>query len=108
MVYKIPCGDCDASYVGQTKRLLKTRISEHRNHINRSGAQHSVITDHRLMGHEFAWDSVTILDEEHYYYRRLMSEMIFIKRQKNSLNLQIDTESLHYAYVNMISDLPRI
>jgi len=33
VVYKI---DCDASYVGQTSRCLKTHISEHRNHINRT------------------------------------------------------------------------
>jgi len=32
VVYKINCKDCNASYVGQTKRLLKTRINEHHNH----------------------------------------------------------------------------
>jgi len=36
VVYKINCQDCDASYVGQTKRILNTRISEYRNHIRRN------------------------------------------------------------------------
>jgi len=29
LVYKISCKNCDAIYVGQTKRKLNTRISEH-------------------------------------------------------------------------------
>jgi len=29
VVYKILYNNCDASYVGQTKRQLKTRINEH-------------------------------------------------------------------------------
>jgi len=33
VVYKISCKTCDASYVGQTCGQLKTRISEHKNHI---------------------------------------------------------------------------
>ena len=82
VIYKISCTNCDASYVGQTGRFLKTRTREHRAHINRNTAQSSVITDHRLLNHEFDWDNVEILDEERILKKRLMSEMIFINRQK--------------------------
>jgi len=34
-VYKINCLNCNATYVGQTKRQLGTRIKEHRSHINK-------------------------------------------------------------------------
>lgn len=33
VVYKITCRDCDASYIDQTGRQIKTRITKHRNHI---------------------------------------------------------------------------
>jgi len=35
-IYKLNCNNCEAIYVGQTKRQLKTRIVEHRNHIKRN------------------------------------------------------------------------
>jgi len=47
IVYKLPCKDCDATYVGQTKRKLNTRISEHRRDISKKTGKHSVITEHR-------------------------------------------------------------
>ncbi|KYM95528.1 hypothetical protein ALC62_13958 [Cyphomyrmex costatus] len=89
VVYKILCKDCDATYVGQTRRTLKTRISEHKNHINRNTQQNSVITNHRLQfSHDFNWDNIKILDKEISLNKRLISEMIHIRKQKNSLNLQ--------------------
>jgi len=93
VVYQINCQNCNASYAGQTKRALSVRVGEHRSHITRNSSQQSVITEHRLLyKHDFDWDNVQILDEETNYNKRLISEMIFIKKQKHGLNAQTDTE----------------
>jgi len=103
VVYKIDCSNCDASYVGQTKRLLKDRIGEHRNHIKRNSNQISVITNHRInCEHEFDWNGVRVLDEETNYKKRLISEMIHIKNQKCGLNSQSDTELLDPLYHDLV------
>lgn len=108
VVYKIICNECSASYVGQTKRRLNTRINEHRKHINRNTNNKSVITEHRINhNHDFDWDDVKMLDTENNYTKRLISEMIHIKRQLNSLNYQTDTECLPDIYENIINDLPK-
>ncbi|XP_071653431.1 uncharacterized protein [Temnothorax longispinosus] len=106
VVYKISCRECDATYVGQTKRQLKTRISEHRSHINRITSTQSVVTEHRQnLDHDFDWENVEILDKEKYLSRRLISEMIHIKLQENSINLQNDTDFLHHAYMTILNKL---
>jgi len=105
VVYKISCRNCDASYVGQTCRQLKTRISEHKKHISRNTTTHSVITEHRLQfGHDFDWEGVEILDAERNFNKRLISEMINIKSQKNGINLQTDTEALDRAYFSYFNN----
>ena len=83
-------------------------MEEHKKHINRNSTQKSVITDHRLNDHEFDWDNIEILDEEPILKKRLLSEMIFIKRQKNSLNLQTDTECLDSGFVDIVEGLSKI
>lgn len=37
VVYKIDCKNCDAFYVGQTKRMLETRAEEHRSSLSEFG-----------------------------------------------------------------------
>ncbi|KYN35113.1 hypothetical protein ALC56_10583, partial [Trachymyrmex septentrionalis] len=103
IVYKISCNNCDASYMRQTSRKLKTRIAEHHNHIRYNTSGRSVVTEHRRrLDHEFKWDEVVIL-EEPCYRRRLVSEMLNIRKQKNGLNLQTDTDGLHKAYILIIN-----
>ncbi|KYQ47005.1 hypothetical protein ALC60_13980 [Trachymyrmex zeteki] len=90
----------------QTGRKLKTRISEHCNYIYRKTGNPSVITDHRLnFEHEFDWKNTKILDNERYYKKRLVSEMLHIKSQTNSLNAKSDTEFLHHVHTNIIEKI---
>jgi len=104
VVYQLNCQNCSASYVGQTKRAVTIRVNEHKNHIIRNLSQQLVITVHRLLyKHDFDWDNVQILDEETNYNKRLISEMIFIKKQKFGLNAQTDTELLDPIYNDIFS-----
>jgi len=79
VVYKISCNNCNASYVGQTKRQLKTRINEHIKNIALKESKHSVIIKHILdKNHTINWQNTKILDFESNYFKRLISEMIYI------------------------------
>ncbi|KYN19405.1 hypothetical protein ALC57_08263 [Trachymyrmex cornetzi] len=106
VIYKINCRDCDASYVGQTKRTLKTRVKEHKNDIRKSDGNLSVLSEHRLeLNHEFDWDDVEVVDSERWLYRRRITEMLHIKLQNNGLNLQSDTDFLHHSYLSILNNL---
>lgn len=90
--------------MGQTKRLLKTRIKEHRQHINKDTNQTSVIIEHKIIfEHDFDWENVKILDEEPNLFKRLISEAIHIEKQKRPINLQQDTEMLKDSYSMLIN-----
>ncbi|KAG5344393.1 SETMR methyltransferase, partial [Acromyrmex charruanus] len=85
VAYKISCKSCDSSYVEQT----------YRNSNNQS-----VITEHRIeFEHDFDWENVTILDEECFLNKRLISECLHILMQQNNLNLRSDTNSVHQTYI---------
>jgi len=71
--------------------------------IRRNTNQSSVIIEHRLeFLHDFDSDNVEVLDEEIHYNKRIISEMIHIKKQFYSLNLQHDTEFLDSIYFDII------
>jgi len=102
-VYKIFCNDCNASYVGQTKRKIQTRIGEHVRNVGVDESRHSVITKHILeLNHSMDWKNTKILDIEPNYYKRLISEMIYIKTQDNGLNSVEDIECLDSSYFNIL------
>ena len=106
VVYKIPCKGCNASYVGQTKRQLRTRLKEHMNNIKLDPTKHSVISEHIIdCGHSFDWNKVSILDSESNFHKRIISEMIHIKEQKNGINSNKDTELLDNSYFDLLGEL---
>lgn len=64
IVYQINCSNCDAIYIGQTKRYLEIRVKEHQHNIRESVdiIYYSVVTNHCLSNeHEFNWSRPMIL-----------------------------------------------
>lgn len=106
VVYRISCFDCEASYVGQIKRQLKTRVQEHFSDIKKCGSP-SVILAHRIeKNHDFDWQQVEILDVEPSALKISISEMIHIKKQQSGLNKQSDTDRLPDSYLPILNLFP--
>ena len=68
VVYKINCRDCDASYVGETGRALKTRVSEHRRGVEKMNFSGSALAQPAWENHHHIdWTSTCILGMESHY-----------------------------------------
>ena len=79
LIYKIPCNDCEFSYIGQTKRDLKTRILEHQRAIRNQQPEKSALCEHSMIhDHRIAWQEARILKTESDYSKRLFAESWFI------------------------------
>ena len=103
MVYEIPCNSCAKTYVGETARIFKTRLGEHKkeamkfdkkkytrsrasstsDHIFKSAvAEHSVLENHVI-----GWSKAKQLDQEANKTTRWLKESIWIRsRGDNTMN----------------------
>ncbi|XP_071576680.1 uncharacterized protein [Temnothorax nylanderi] len=107
LVYKMDCSDCDAIYIGQTKRHLITRVKEHQKDIKKHDSNHSVVSKHRVScGHNFKWAETDIIHKEKNTKKREIADKMFlIKKHSNTINLKKDTENLNPIYDKVISSL---
>ncbi|XP_044749768.1 uncharacterized protein LOC123310366 [Coccinella septempunctata] len=99
VVYKIPCLDCDRSYIGQTRQYLKDRIKQHKYDTrNINNKEKTALTYHVFgEGHNFNFDDVEVLDRESNGYQRNISDMISI-RSNNTVNFREDVDNLSCFY----------
>jgi len=103
VVYKISCSDCPSTYIGQTKRQLRTRVKEHKQNVNKKTDSLSVIAEHiQNTGHKIDWENPKILDFETNYNKRLISECIHIKRHPHNINKKTDTELFPVNYLPIL------
>ena len=84
-VYHTFCDDCDASYIGETERTMRTRFMEHkrRSSVNSEVSKH-IHQDHK--DHTVTLDKTKILSVDHRWFERGVKEAIYIRTNKPSLN----------------------
>ena len=74
LVYRIPCADCSWSYVGETGRTLKERVTEHKRAVRNWNTNSEIVHHLRDTGHCMDWSNTTILDREKFYCKRIFKE----------------------------------
>ena len=87
VVYRIPCEDCEKSYVGQTLRTLDRRIKEHQRSVITGDCDSSALAEHAWSSHhQIAWRDVTILHQHQRWFQRCILESWSIHQVPNLVN----------------------
>ena len=84
VVYRIPCMDCDRSYIGETCRTLNVRLKEHQRCCRNFESQKSAVAKHAIEeDHRIDWSNSTVIDKEPQWHRRRLKEALHIKKHSN-------------------------
>lgn len=97
-VYKLKCKECSGVYIGQTTQYIKERINGHKYAKNSTALKKHELTTN----HGFDFDNCEILHKETNSKIRTFLEMIYIQKEKNSINDRTDLKNLAKIYHNIL------
>ena len=79
VVYQIPCS-CGKSYIGETRRSLETRMSEHKEACLKGTLEKSAVAEHAWKDHHtIKWEETTVVDMARHPRKLLLKETIHIQ-----------------------------
>lgn len=88
-IYRINCKDCNAAYIGQTGRQLKTRINEHKKNLT------SNVYQHRLnLGHNIDYENAKLLHKCSKGKRMDLLEVYEICRHEKDIKYHVINDKL--------------
>ena len=63
VVYEIPCGECELTYVGETLRTVTDRVKDHRRAVVKDDIQASAIATHVWQEeHKINFEKARVID----------------------------------------------
>ena len=87
VVYRIPCGDCESTYVGQSGRSLACRMKEHQRAVRGGDTNASAIAEHAWgHQHQIDWGAAEVLDSNPNWHPRCLLESWHIHKERKSMN----------------------
>ncbi|XP_062704716.1 uncharacterized protein LOC134287025 isoform X2 [Aedes albopictus] len=108
VVYAVPCGTEDGKvYVGQTGRMLKTRINEHQNNIRKKESKTGLTQHHLDEGHNFDFANTEILERIDNQASRTIAEAFHIKLLGDDkiVNMQRECGGIDSAYNGLVGKI---
>ena len=98
IVYQIKCHDCTSTYIGMSKRKLKTRTNEHIRAVKQCSENSTLATHVEKTGHTIDFKKTDIVDAEKNFYKRSFSEMLNVYFHDNTFNCMHDLNLLKNSY----------
>jgi hypothetical protein len=80
IIYKVPCKDCDLTYIGETGHDRSKRMSEHRTAIKKNDRNSELAKHANDERHEIHLDNVETLGNESDWRRRIIKESLFTQQ----------------------------
>ncbi|XP_020913025.1 uncharacterized protein LOC110250745 [Exaiptasia diaphana] len=105
VICQIPCADCSTVYIGETKRSLKTRVSEHERCVRLGQTDTSALSEHaNRLGHNINWKDTSVLgNETRWHQRKLMEAVLIAKTNKINIISNRDTgRTLPDSYIQLL------
>ena len=102
-VYKINCANCPSTYIGQSKRYFKLRLSEHQRDVLNNSDKSAIAKHVSSTGHKINFEKVQVIDNEPFKRSRLFYEMLNIHFHDDTMNRINDTQFLkneHKSFIN--------
>ena len=60
VVYQVPCKDCCKVYIEETKRTLKTRISERKQAVKKGDEKNRIAVHAHTSSHNIDWEDLFV------------------------------------------------
>ena len=70
VVYQVPCKDCLKVYIGETKRTLKTRISEHKQAVKKGDENNGIAVHAHTTSHYIDWEGAWVHGTARGFWKR--------------------------------------
>ena len=70
VVYEVPCKECSKTYIGETKRMLKVRLGEHKQAVKRGDPKNVIAVHAYETQHGIDWNGAQVKKMEANYLRR--------------------------------------
>ena len=86
MVYEVPCKDCSKTYIGETKRTLKVRLSEHKQAVKRGDPKNGIAVHAHESHHSIDWDGATVKRTVTNYWQRRATDAIQIRTSGETMH----------------------
>jgi hypothetical protein len=90
VVYSIPCRNCDKKYIGETGKMLKSRLHEHFLALKRGDSLSQIWNHCSELGHEVAFNETSVLAMSNDKQERLFLEAIYSDGNAYNRHVEVD------------------